>query len=283
MAVDSTTANTLIQEQVANFLVEPLTAASVVLGATPGPTTFVSSEPLRIPTMTGNFNPAWVGENEKIPDDESADFGEIELMPTARKSIKTIVRVSNELIRMATVGVSSVLQNRVVADVRDKLDTALLMGDGAGDTVTGILEQPGVETAPLDLADPDTILDGLAWLAGNEITPNRLIMNGTDFFAVRKLKDADGRGLLQSDLTGDATYRLHGVPVSVSNKVPAGRAVLADMSQIAVVRDEDARVTILNERYADFDQVGIRVVSRYDLGLIRPEGVLILDTATAGA
>ena len=283
MAVDSTTANTLIQEQVANFLVEPLTAASVVLGATPGPTTFVSSEPLRIPTMTGNFNPAWVGENEKIPDDESADFGEIELMPTARKSIKTIVRVSNELIRMATMGVSGVLQNRVVADVRDKLDTALLMGDGAGDTVTGILEQPGVETAPLDLADPDTILDGLAWLAGNEITPNRLIMNGTDFFAVRKLKDADGRGLLQSDLTGDATYRLHGVPVSVSNKVPAGRAVLADMSQIAVVRDEDARVTILNERYADFDQVGIRVVSRYDLGLIRPEGVLILDTATAGA
>ena len=283
MAVDSTTANTLIQEQVANFLVEPLTAASVVLGATPGPTTFVSSEPLRIPTMAGTFNPSWVGENEKIPDDESADFGEIELMPTARKSIKTIVRVSNELIRMATVGVSSVLQNRVVADVRDKLDTALLMGDGVDDTVTGILEQPGVETAPLDLADPDTILDGLAWLAGNEITPNRLIMNGTDFFAVRKLKDADGRGLLQSDLTGDATYRLHGVPVSVSNKVPAGRAVLADMSQIAVVRDEDARVTILNERYADFDQVGIRVVSRYDLGLIRPEGVLILDTATAGA
>lgn len=277
MTVDSKSANALIREQVASVLVEPLTAASVILGATPAPTTFVSSEPLRIPTMNGTFNPSWVGENEKIPDDESADFGEIELMPTSRKSIKTIVRVSNELIRMATVGVSSVLQNRIVADVRDKLDTALLLGTGADNTVTGIMEQPAVERAPFSPADPDTILDGLAWLAGNEITANRLIMNGGDFFKVRKLKDADGRGLIQSDLTGGTTYRLHGVPVSVSNKVPAGKAVLADMSQVAVVRDEDARVNLLTERYADYDQVGIRVVTRYDLGLIRPEGVLVLD------
>ena len=281
MSVDSTTANALIQEQVASVLVEPLTAASVILGATPGPTVFQSSEPLRIPTLTGTFNPSWVGENERIPDDETADFGEIELMPTSRKSVKTIVRVSNELIRMAKIGVAGVLQNRVVTDVRDKLDTALLMGDGVDDTVTGILEQPGVTEAPFDPADPDTILDGLAWLAGNEITPNRLIMNGGDFFAIRKLKDADGRGLLQTDLTGEAAYRLHGVPVSVSNKVPAGRAVLADMSQIAVVRDTDARVTLLPERYAEYDQMGIRVTTRYDLGLIRPEGVLILDSSAA--
>lgn len=278
MTLDTTTANHLIKEQVASFLVEPLTAASVVLGATPGPTTFVSSEPLRIPTMTGNFSPAWVGENEEIPTETgNHNFGEIELMPTSRKSIKTMVRVSNELVRMATVGVSSVLQNRIVSDVREKLDDALLMGDGDNDTVTGILNQPEIESAPYSPADPDTILDGLAWLAGNEITPNRLIMNGGDFFAVRKLKDADGRGLIQSDLTGGTTYRLHGVPVTVSNKVPAGKAILGDMSNIAVVRDEDARVSILNERYAEFDQVAIRVVSRYDLGVIRPSGVLILD------
>lgn len=278
MAVDSQTANTLIQEQVANVLVEPLTAASVILGATPAPTTFVSSEPLRIPTMTGAFNPSWVGENELIPTDDTDNFGEIELMPTDRKSIKTMVRVSNELIRMATIGVSQVLQNRIVSDVRDKLDTALLVGDGVGDTVTGIMNQAEVESAPFDPADPDTILDGLAWMAANEITPNRLIMNGGDFFTMRKLKDADGRGLIQADLTAGTTYSLHGIAVTVSNKVPAGKALLADMSQIAVVRDEDARVTLLNERYADYDQVGIRVVTRYDLGMIRPEGALVLES-----
>ena len=72
---------------------------------------FNSSEPLRIPTIAEGVNPEWVGENELIPEDE-VTTGEISLMPTNRKSIKVITRVSNELIRMATVSVSSVLEQR---------------------------------------------------------------------------------------------------------------------------------------------------------------------------
>lgn len=276
MAFDSTNSSALIEEQVSTMLVEPLEAASVVLAA--GPTIFSSSEPLRIPTLDHKFQPGWVGENELIPtEDDGLDFGEIMLMPTSRKSIKTIVRVSNELIRMAKTGVSTLLQQRLVKDVREKLDDALLAGDGLDDTVLGLLNQP-VDTVPFSLTDTDVFLDGLALLASREISPNRFIMNGTDFFELRKLKDNNGRHLLQSDLSGDATYRLHGIGVSVSNKIPAGKAVLADMSSVAVVRDIDPQITILNERYAEYDQVGIRVKTRYDMGLIRPEGVLILDT-----
>lgn len=277
MATDSTNANSLIVDQVSTMLVEPLQAASVVLAASP--TVFNSSEPLRVPTLSGDTNPSWVGENELIPDGDDLDFGEIELMPTARKSIKTIVRVSNELIRMATVGVSAVLQRRVVNDVRQALDDGLLLGDGAGDTVTGLMEQP-YETAPFDPADPDGILDALAELAGREVTPNRIFMSGADFFTIRKLKDADGRYLIQSDITaGVTTHRLHGIPVTVTNKLQPGQAWMGDMSDVAVVRDLDAQVTILNERYAEYDQTGIRVVTRYDLGSLREESGLILGGA----
>lgn len=278
MSVDSTAGNTLIKEQVASVLVEPLTAASVILGGTPGPTIFQSSEPLRVPTLESTFDPAWTGENELIAD-ETATFGEIELMPTSRKSIKTIVRVSNELVRMAKAGVSTVLQRRMVTDVRDKLDTALLTGDGLDNTVTGILNQTGLTSAPFSAADPDTILDALSALSALEVTPDRLILNGSDFFALRKLKDSDGRGLLQPDLTAPAAYALHGVPVTVTNKVPAGKGILASMADIAVVRDEDTRVAIDTSRYLDYDQTAIRVTARYDLGILRSAGVLILDSA----
>ena len=44
-----------------------------------------------------------------------------------------------------------------------------------------------------------------------------------------------------------------------------------------VVRDLDPTVTILTERYADYDQTGIRVVARYDQGILRDESFLILD------
>lgn len=276
-AFDSTNSKSLIEEQVSTMLVEPLEAASVVLSS--GPTIFNSSEPLRVPTLDHKFQPGWVGENEEIPGHAAGiEFGEIQLMPTSRKSIKTIIRISNELIRMAKTGVSATLQARLVADVRTKLDDALLAGDGAGDTILGLLNQP-VDHAPFSLTDTDVFLDALALLASREVTPSKFLMNGTDFYELRKLKDANGRHLLQSELSDAATYRLHGIPVSVSNKIPAGKAILADMKAVAVVRDIDPQITLLPERYAEFDQIGIRVKTRYDMGLIRQESVLILDTA----
>lgn len=276
MANDSTTANTLIKEQVAGFLVKPLERASVILNA--GATVFNSSEPLRIPTITEGVNPEWVGENELIPEDE-VTTGEISLMPTNRKSIKVITRVSNELIRMATVSVSSVLEQRIVSDVRTKLDDALLSGDGADNSITGLLNQPGVTTGAFDASDPDSILDAIGSLNALEVNPNRIIVSGADFTSLRKLKDSSGRYLLTPDITSGAVGSLFGIPVSVTNKLSAGTAIVGDMSAVAVVRDIDPRVDILRERYADYDQTGLRVVTRYDLGLIRPNAVAVLQTA----
>ena len=278
MAIDSMKANTLIQEQVAGFLVQPLERASVVLNS--GATLFDSSEPLRIPTITEGVDPSWVGENELIPEDEVAT-GEIALMPTSRKSLKVITRVSNELVRMATVGVSTVLEQRIVADVRAKLDDALLDGTGADNTITGLLNQPGVTTGVFDAGQPDSLLDAIGALNALEVTPNRIIVSGEDFTTLRKLKDTAGRYLLTPDITAGAVGSLFGIPVSVTNKLEAGKAVVADMSAVAVVRDVDPRVDILRERYADYDQTGIRVVTRYDLGLIRPNAVAVLKAAEA--
>ena len=267
MAIDSQNSGALIETQVQAMLVEPLAAESIVLNA--GPTLFNSSAPVRIQTISGNTGASWVAENEEIPEGNAPTWGELELMPTDRKSLKVIVRVSNELIRMAKIGVSSVLQNKIVADMQGALDDALLTGNpvagmASENEITGILNQPGVDTAPFN-ADVDSILDGLAH------------MSGADFFAIRKLKDGHGQYLLQPDVTQAGAYQLQGIPVTATNKLPEGTAIMADMKDIAVVRDEHARVDLLTERYAEFDQVGIRVATRYDLGLIRDTGVLVLN------
>lgn len=277
MVNSTTTAKELIVPKIADMLIEPLAQASVILQS--GVTVFNSSEPLRVPTLTGNVNPAWVGENEEIPESDELDFGEIELMPTNLKSIKTLTRVSNELIRMAKIGVSGVLQRRIVTDVRDKLDTALLTGDGAGNTVTGLINQTGVTQGTWDAADPDSILDALATMAGNEASPTGLTMNGTDFTAVRKLKDTTGRYMLQPDLSSAGRYQLHGIPVRVTNKLPQGTAVLADWADVAIVRDIDPTITLDASRYLEFDQMAIRATTRYDLGVLRSESVMVLTEA----
>lgn len=282
MVNNTASAKQLIEDQVKGILVEPLEAASVVLNA--GPTVFNSSEPLRLKTLEEGFEPGIVGEGELIPDGGEASFGEIKLMPTERKSIKTIIRVSNELIRQSTIGVSATLQARLVKDVAAKLDNELLAGTGLDETdqpndgILGLINQPDLASTPMVLTDTDWALDALASLAAKEITPNRFILNGTDFFELRKLKDADGRYIVNGGPAEGAPYKLFEIPVTITNKLARGKGILANMQDVAVVRDIDPQVTILTERYAEYDQIGIRVATRYDLGLLRKDSVLLLET-----
>lgn len=279
--VETTATNPeLLQEQVAKILIQPLEAASVVLAA--GPRIFDTASPLRIPKLVSSTEPSWIGEGELIPEHD-VDFDEVTLMPTNRKSVKTLIRFTNELLRQSVIGLDSVLKERLVSDVARKIDDAFLTGDGADGSVTGIVNQPGVQTAVLDASEPDSLLDALALAHAAEVAPNRWFLSGADFFSVRKIKDTSGKYVLESDLTTDATHRLFGVPVTVTNKLPAGTAVLANMAEVAVARDTNPTVKILDQRYAEFDEQAIRVTARYDLGLLRPEGVVVLKSAEAGA
>ncbi|MFN2490271.1 MAG: hypothetical protein ABR529_11155 [Actinomycetota bacterium] len=52
------------------------------------------------------------------------------------------------------------------------------------------------------------------------------------------------------------------------------------MSQVAVGRDLDVTVNILGETFADYDQIGIRVVTRMDIAPLNPKGVVVLKNVT---
>ncbi len=274
---ETTAANPeLLADQVSSLLVQPLEAASVVLAS--GPRIFDTSGVLRIPKLVSGSTPTFVGEGGLIPDDADVDFDELVLMPTERKSIKTILKYTDELVRQSVIGIDAVLKARLVKDVSDALDNALLKGTGASDTITGIIHQDDIQTHVWNPADPDSMLDAIGLAVAAEVTPNRWFLNGADFVALRKVKEATGskKYVLESDLTKDATYRLFGIPVTVTNKLAEGDAILADMSQVAIARDIAPSVKVLTERYAEYGMVGLRVQCRYDLGLLHPEGVIYL-------
>lgn len=271
----------LLHDQISSLLIQPLETASVVLAA--GPRIFDTVAPLRIPKLVSSGEAKWVGEGELIPDDHDIEFDEVKLMPTDRKSVKTLIRFTNELARQSVIGLDSVLKQRLVTDVARKLDDAFLTGDGKNNTVTGIVNQPGIQKGKLDVKNPDSLLDALALASTAEVTPNRWFISGPDFFSLRKLKDNAGKYVLEADITKDTTYRLFGVPVTVTNKLAEGTAILANTSEIAIARDHNPSVKILDQRYAEFDEMAIRVTARFDLGLLRPEGVIVLTAGSAGS
>lgn len=274
MATQTTgTLSTLQQDQIASLLVQPLEAESVFLAA--GPKIIDTNGPIRVPRIASGLTVGFVGEGAQIPE-ASVGMDEVQMLPSSLKSLKVLSRVTSEVLRSSAVALDAILKQRLTTDTAAALDTALFTGTGSSNTIKGLLNQSGVATGTLDADEPDSLLDGIGIARANEVKPNRWFLSPADYLAVRKVKDADGRYILQPDITQAGQEVLFGVPVTVTSRIPTGKAVLADMTLVAVARDLAPSITVDSSRYFDTDEVALRVVCRFDLALLQPKAVTVL-------
>ncbi len=298
MPASTASAHELTQEQVQAILVQPLTAASVFLASGPRVFDVTAAGPVRIPKLNGMNAPAWHGENELITEVE-ADFGEVVLLDGI-KSLKSITRYSNELARSSVVALDAALRDRMVLDVASRLDTALIAGSGDPDgtgrrtTPLGILNYPGTSAIPgVGVLSLDDLHDAVGVALGSNADVNRLrwMLRSEVFVNLRKLKDTSGKYLLEPDPTAAGSYRLLGLPVTVTNRVPwvpgatatdpsTTSVILWDPAQVAVARDLSPSVKLLDQTYAQFDQQAIRVVAHYDAAPLNPDSIVVLRGVT---
>lgn len=288
MALATNTATELTAEQVQKVLTKPLEEKSTFLAA--GPRILDTAGPLRLPKAPGASDVSWVGENEQIPESDP-DFGEIMLLPSTMKSIKVLSRYSNELARQSVISLDAALKDRLVADVAAHVDKQFYSASGDGITTPkGMFAWTGTQTVAVGGAlTLDHLLDawGMALSANVSMSGLKWFMQPGDFVSLRKVKDTDGRYLLQPDPTADGVFRLWGAPVTISSRIPnttgatpTGRAALADMSQVAVARDAAPSVKVLDQTFGEFDQQAIRVTARYDAAPVNPEAIVTLTGIT---
>lgn len=287
MAVSTSTAPELTREQVAAVLTNPLETTAAFLAS--GPTIIDTTGPLRIPraatAMTEDELAAlqWTGENELIPELDP-EFGELTLLPSTMKSIKVLTRFSNELARQSVVALDTALQARLVADVAAKVDAQLFSADGDGITTPrGMFAWKGVQNVPVGgELTLDAILDAQALALGANVDQSRLrlFLRPGDYMALRGAKDGDGRYMLQPDAAQGATATVLGLPVTLSPRIPKGRAALADMAHVTVARDVMPSVKLLDQTFGQYDQQAIRVVTRYDAAPTDPAAVVTFSGIT---
>lgn len=289
MAVSTSTAPELTQEQVQKILVKPLETQSVFLAS--GVRFFdTNGSPVRIPKLGAPTSPRWHGENELITE-VSPDFDELELLPSTMKSVKVITRFSNELARQSVISLDAALRDRLVTDVASTIDSQLLSASGDGVTMPkGLFAYSGVQRlSDVGELTLDVLLEawGLALSANVNTSGLRWVLTPEDFTHLRGLKDTSGKYLVNADPSADAVFRLFGAPVTISSRVPnttggtpTGRAALVDFSQIAVARDMAPTVKVLTERYADYDQMALRTVARYDAAPMNEKAVIAIEGIT---
>lgn len=135
----------------------------------------------------------------------------------------------------------------------------------------------------------DHLHDAEGMVLAANVDPSRVrwFMTSREFVALRKLKDNSNRYLIQPDPTEAGAYRLLGHGVTVVNRIPdttaatpTARAALADMSQVAVARDQAPSVKVLDQTFGDYDQMALRVTARYDAAPLNAEAVVKLTGIT---
>jgi HK97 family phage major capsid protein len=243
-----------------------------------------TAAPLRIPVAASTAPAAAFTAPGAHITEQAVALTELVLLPTERVGLKSITPVSNELVRMAALNIESVLTQRVVEDQSIVLDAALWNGQGSANGIKGILKAPGITTAVAAdlLTDPDVLIDALAAMAEEFVTPSVLAMRPTTFAALRKIKvsTTDARYVFDPSAAFAAgTQQLFGLSVVTTTAVPANAVAILDTSRIYVGRDIDSSVVVLTETYGGSDSIAIRCVSRYDVVLTNPAAVHLITTA----
>lgn len=285
----------LTPERVIPILFQPLTAASVVLAATPTNRIFDADggAPVRIPKIASlELLDAWRAENTLIAETDPL-YDELTLLSSSLKSLKVIHRLSNELARNSVGNVEELIGDAFIRAVAREWDKAALVGDGAANTVTGLANQTGVQVMPgVGAPTVDDLYDAEGLLLAADGNPETAVwfMNPRSFTSLRKQREGAGTGayLLQPDPTRPGGLTLLGHPVHPTTQIPinggAGlnesRIILADMDQVAIGRDLEPRLDILRELYGNYDQVALRIAARMDIGALNAEAVVVMTGVT---
>jgi hypothetical protein len=164
---------------------------------------------------------------------------------------------------------------------------ALTGGTAMG--VTVVATTPGAEGAQsIDKASANITLDDLQDMVGMAqgawAEPNRWFMTPMVLTYIRKLKDGYNRYQLEPSPVEANGFILFGHPVSLTNHMAVNAPTtgvssiaLVDMSQVAVARDLEPSVRVLDQLRGDRDQTVIRVVARYDIAPRNAKGVVIAN------
>jgi HK97 family phage major capsid protein len=287
----------LTSEQVQRILVNPLQAQSVVLRA--GSRVFDGQgDPIVIPKLAPLSAVGLTAENVAVPEGDPT-FSEVTLLLSTLKSFKRGYKISNELVRHSVLAIATVMGRAIVERTALEVDSAFLTGTGTSNTLTGFTSMAGTSGITLGagvVPSVDNLLDAQgSLLAANASLDTAAWFGHPDMFTrLRKIREGAGTGsymLMQSDagiasgtVTGPgSSFRLLGVPFYPTTQLPGtqagGKLVLADMAQVAVGRDMAPSLGVFTETFADFDQLYLRVVARYDIKPLNAAGIYIITTA----
>lgn len=215
----------------------------------------------------------------------TADSGKFTSIDLSGWLAGVLVLLGKSVVNNADVDVVSFVVNEMAKKIAEFLEKELLIGT-TGKATGALSTQTVVNAAASTVITADELIDVQSSIKQVFQKDACWIMNTDTFKNVKKLKDGNGRYLLQDDFTGEFPYRMLGKPVFISDNMPkmaAGKkAVLyGDLSGLSVNMRENVQMQILLEKYATQHAVGFVAWFEFDSKVTEHEKMAVLEMKSA--
>ena len=243
-----------------------------------------SSGTRKIPIANDTLEASWIDEGEEIPEG-TTKFAQATL--SAFKMGK-MIRVSTELLNDSAFDIATYIAERFGKTMGRAEEKAFIVGTGDKQP-TGILNDSiGAEAGAVADSETAVFFDDIFRLYYSLKSPYRakaaFICNEELLLQLMTLKDGQGNYIWKPALDIGKPDTLLGRPIYTSGYMPGiekGEKVMTfgDYSYYWVADRSSRTFKRLNERYAEYDQVGFMTTQRVDGKLILPESVKYLRMA----
>ena len=270
----------LVPDEFEHTLVQGLAKANIIRNHAHVITT--SNGIHKIPVVASHGSAAWLDEGAQYTESDEV-FGQVNL--DAHK-VGTIIKVSDELLADSAFDLENYLYSEFIRRIGDKEEDAFLNGNGSHKP-TGILNatggaEVGVTTASATAITADELID-LYYSLKEPYRRNAVwILNDATIKAIRKLKSGSGEYLWQPALKDGEVNTILGRPYYTSAFVPTMAAgnksvIFGDLNYYWIGDRQGIAFKRLNERFADYGQVGFLASRRLDGKTVLSEAIKVLQ------
>lgn len=259
-------------EQVGALLVQPIADASTAIACSTSVAT--DSSVYRIPKVVEDPAAGWVAEGAEIPASD-AQVAQLDVVPT---KLAALTVITSELAADSDPSATAIITAGLARDIAKKIDAAYF-GNLPAPAQSGLGALAGVTTvtaAGPAWTDLDVFAEAQSEAEVLGTTIDSFAANPADALALSTLRDEanSNRPLLGTDPSTPTRRVVFGVPLRVSQYVPAGTVWAIPRSRSFVVTRQGVEVTISSDAYFSSDRVGIRALTRVGFGFPQPAALV---------
>lgn len=199
----------------------------------------------------------------------TADSGKFTSIDLGGYLAGALVLIGKSVENNGSFSVVDFVVNQMAEEIATFLEKELLTGTGSNSAQGAINTSNTLTSASSTAISADDLIALQSQVKQVYQANSAWTMNKDTFLAIKKLKDSNGRYLLQDNITAEFPYMLLGKPVYISENMPditasAKTVLYGDYSGVSVNFRENITIEILREKYATQHAIGVNAWFEFD-------------------